>query len=273
MFPLMDKNTRIELASGNEIPIIGFGTWLLTNDAQQSVENALALGYRLIDTSGDYGTQPAVGAAIRSSGLRRDDLFVVTKVEENEDSYEASRRNLDELAMDYVDLMLIHRPPREGAGEHLWAGLIRAKEEGLARDIGVSSYSTELMSRLFDGSGETPAVNQIEWSPFGWSADMLDFCNNEHIVIQAYSPLTHANRLDDDRLSTIARSYDRSPAQIMLRWDLQRGVVPIPKANQAEHRSENLDVFDFELSDLDMAELDRLNTQSSSLGDGRIIYA
>src|SRR4051812_24383605 len=239
----MHNQNKVRLHTGREMPVLGLGTWQLTLDTQGAVEHALEAGYRMVDTSGDYGTQPGVGAAIRGGSVARDEIFLVTKVEETDDAYEASQRNLDELGLDYVDLMLIHRPPERGAGEDLWAGLLRARAEGLARDIGVSSYSTNLMSRLFDGSGEMPAVNQIEWTPFGWSRDMLDFCNNEGIAIMAYSPLTRGDRLQDDRLEEMALSYDKTPAQLLLGWDLQRGVVPIPKANKTEHQRQNLEVF------------------------------
>ena len=241
------------------MPLIGLGTWQLKADTAGAVERALAMGYRMIDTSGDYGTQPGVGEGIRSSGVPRAEIFLVTKVEEYDDAYEATKKNLDELKLDYADLMLIHRPPPHGAGEDLWAGLIRARNEGLTRDIGVSNYSIDQMKRLYDGSGEVPAVNQIEWTPFGWSPEMLDFCSTEHIVIQAYSPLTQADRLDDATLREIAAGYNKAPAQVLIRWNLQRGVVPIPKANHADHQAENLDVFDFELADDDLTRLDALN--------------
>jgi diketogulonate reductase-like aldo/keto reductase len=268
----MDRNTSIKLHSSREIPVLGLGTWLLNVDPAGTIEQALQMGYRQIDTSGDYGTQPGVGEGIRRSGISRDEIYVVTKVEEDDDAYEASGRNLDELGLDNVDLMLIHRPPRLGAGEELWAGLIRARADGLARDIGVSNYSIEQMKRLYDGSGERPAVNQIEWTPFGWSPEMLDFCGTEHIIIQAYSPLTRANRLDDPTLREVASGYGKTPAQVLLRWSLQHGVIPIPKANKREHLEENLDVFDFQLSDADMARLDELNELASSLGR-RVQYA
>lgn len=268
----MEMNSKLKLRSGHQMPVTGLGTWQMALAAAWTIEYAFELGYRMVDTSGDYGTQPAVGEAIATSNLPRDELFVVTKVEETDDAYEASKRNLDELGLDYVDLMLIHRPPPDGAGEHLWAGLLRAKSEGLARDIGVSNYSIEQMSRLYDGSGEVPAVNQVEWTPFGWSPEMLDFCNNEGIAVMAYSPLTRANRLDDDRLVDIADEYLKTPAQLLLRWNLQHGVVPIPKANVREHLQENLDIFGFEISDDDMDELNNLNMLASSHSD-RVPYA
>jgi 2,5-diketo-D-gluconate reductase A len=268
----MDTRTTIRLHSGRQIPIIGLGTWQLTRDTAGAVEHALALGYRMIDTSGDYGTQPGVGEGIRRSGLPRDEIYLVTKVEEYDDAYEATKRNLDELRLDYADLMLIHRPPRRGAGEELWAGLLRARAEALVRDIGVSNYTIDQMKRLYDGSGERPALNQVEWTPFGWSREMLDFCGTEHIVIQAYSPLTRATRLDDETLRQVAETYEKTPAQILLRWNLQHGVVPIPKANDPGHREENFAVFDFEIADDDMTVLDGLNQLESSLAD-RVQYA
>jgi 2,5-diketo-D-gluconate reductase A len=147
---------------------------------------------------------------------------------------------------------------------------MRAKADGLTRDIGVSNYPIELIDQLIDATGEVPVVNQIEWSPFGHSDDMLRYAKEKNIVIQAYSPLTRAKRLDEDELEDIAESYGKTPAQIMIRWNLQRGTVPIPKANHIDHLKEDIDVFDFEISQADMATLDRLNEHYSSLG--RLAY-
>jgi 2,5-diketo-D-gluconate reductase A len=262
----MDANTTLRLNTGRDMPVFGLGTWQLTNDTAGTIEEALRLGYRMIDTSGDYGTQPGVGDGLRRSGVPRDEVYVTTKVEEHDDAYEATRRNLDELGLEYVELMLIHRPPPRGVGEALWDGLLRAREEGLTRDIGVSNYSVDQMSRLAAASGEMPAVNQIEWSTFGWSREMLDYCRQRQVAIQAYSPLTRARRLDDPRLMAICAEYDMTPAQVLLRWGLQLGVAPIPKANRRDHLAENLDAFERELSDRHMAHLGELNEQSSALG-------
>jgi 2,5-diketo-D-gluconate reductase A len=190
----------------------------------------------------------------------------VTKVEEDEDSYEATRRNLDELRLEHADLVLIHRPPPTRGGRALWEGLIHARNEGLARDIGVSNYSIDQIEALVDASGERPAVNQIEWSPFGWSHEMLDYCTERGIVIQAYSPLTRAERLADERLEEIAGAYAKTAAQLLLRWSIQLGAVPLPKANRHDHLVENLDVFDFEIGDEHMDELTALNERHSALG-------
>lgn len=262
----MELNDRIALNSGNAMPVIGLGTWQLTDDTAGAVAAALALGYPMIDTSGDYGTQSGIGEAIRRSGAARADFYLVTKVEETDDAYAATRTNLGELGLDFADLMLIHRPPPEDPGEALWRGLIRARDDGLARDIGVSNYSAALIDALIDATGVVPAVNQIEWSPFGHSEAMASYCGGRGIVIQAYSPLTRTRRLDDATLAAIAGKYDKTPAQLLIRWNLERGTVPIPKANRRSHLEENIDVFDFELSAADMAALDDLNERYSSLG-------
>jgi len=262
----MDPQSTVTLHTGSRMPVLGLGTWELTNDTAGTVEAALRLGYRMIDTSGDYGTQVGIGEAIKHSGLERERLYLVTKVEETDNAYEATRRNLDELQLTYADLMLIHRPPNTGAGGELWHELMRAKKEGLARDIGVSNYSLKLIEALIDATGETPTVHQIEWSPFGNSEDMLKYCQQHKIIIQAYSPLTRTKRLDDEGLRAIASKYNKTPAQVLIRWNLQRGTVPLPKANQREHLKENINVFDFEISTDDMSSINSANERYSSLG-------
>lgn len=262
----MDRRHMIPLRTGRRMPALALGTWELTRDTAGTVEKALKLGYRMIDTSGDYGTQPGIREGFGRSGTARDDIYVVTKVEENEDAYEATARNVGELGLDHADLILLHRPPQDGAGEDLWRGLIRARGEGLTRDIGVSNYSIDQIEALIDSTGEIPAVNQIEWSPFGWAPEMLEHCRKRNIVIQAYSPLTRSRRLGDDRLRKIAADYGKTPAQILIRWNLQLGVIPLPKANSPDHLEENLRVFDFEIGETHMAELNALNEQWSSLG-------
>lgn len=262
----MDKRSTMQLHTGNSIPVMGLGTWQLTDDTADTIAYALELGYPMIDTSSDYGTQAGVGVGIKKSGIRRKDVYVVTKVEETDDAYERAQSNLDELQLDYVDLLLIHRPPPKGAGEELWEGLIRAKDEGFTRDIGVSNYPVELMQKLIAFSDEVPVINQIEWSPFGYSDEMVKYCKDNNIIIQAYSPLTRGKRLNDPALQQSAAKHDKSPAQVLLRWNLERGSIPIPKANQKKHLEENINVFDFELSKEDIQLLSNLNEQFSSLG-------
>jgi 2,5-diketo-D-gluconate reductase A len=264
---IFGPDSRFILPSGNQMPLLGFGTWELRHHTEDVVATALEAGYRLIDTSGDYHTQQGIGAALRSTGFARESVFLVTKIEETEDAYDAVRRNLAELRTDYADLILIHRPPEDGVGENLWRGLRRAKFEGLARDIGVSNYSIEQIEELVYRTGEMPAVNQIEWSPFGHSPRMLDFCRDNDIVIQGWSPLTRASRLNDDKVAQMAARYGRTPAQLLLRWSLQTGVVPLPKANSMHHLRENLGAFEFEITPQDMLRLRALNQHYSALGN------
>lgn len=256
----------VKLLTGRTIPSIGLGTWELTDDTESVIETALRLGYPMIDTSGDYGTQPDIGEGIKKSGTARENIYIITKVEETGDSYAGIVGNLKELQMEYVDLALIHRPPREGAGEDLWRGLIRAREEGLTKDIGVSNYSEDEIQTLFEATKVMPVVNQIEWSPFGWSQQMLDFCHDNNIIIQGYSPLTRGERLGEQPLTEISSHYDKTPAQIILRWAQQLGVVPIVKAGQLPHLQEDIEL-DFSLSDEDVIKLCSLNETYSALGD------
>ncbi len=261
----MDLDSTATLNSGNKMPLLGLGTWRLNDRTADTIEAALKMGYRMIDTSGDYGTQPGIGQGLKQSGVRRDSYYLVTKVEEDDDAYGATKENLHQLDLGYTDLMLIHRPPREGVGEVLWQGLQKARDEGLTKDIGVSNYSVDQLKELADKSGETPAVNQIEWSPFGYSQQMLDYCKQNEIIIQAYSPLTRGERLDDETLGDIAQKHEMAPPLVILRWCLQIGVVPLVKANQPDHMRQNLRVFEFELDDDDMKRLNGLNEEFSSL--------
>lgn len=262
----MDKDSTIQLHTQNEMPVMGLGTWQLKSDIADTILYAIELGYRLIDTSSDYGTQGGLGEAIKNTAIDRDKLYITTKVEETDDSYKRTKSNLKELGLEYVDLMLIHRPPLIGAGMRLWEGLIRARNEGLARDIGVSNYSTALIDKLIKKTNEVPSVNQIEWSPFGHSQKMRDYCFEKGIVIQAYSPLTRTKRLGDETLNAVAEKYGKSPAQILIRWNFQSKTVPIPKANRKQHLEETLNVFDFEINEEDMASLNALNEHYSCLG-------
>jgi diketogulonate reductase-like aldo/keto reductase len=254
------------LPSGNRMPLMGLGTWELTVRTVDTICNALELGFRMIDTAPDYHTQRGVGDAIRACGFERESVYVVTRIESDEDGYAAVQKGLAQLRLDYVDLGLIHEPPGHGAGEKAWQGLRRAKREGLVRDIGVSSFSIEAIEELVYRTGEMPAVNQVEWSPFGHSPRMLDFCRENEIIIQSSSPLTHGRRLADDKMGPMAARYGKTPAQLLLRWNLQLGVVPLPKANHVQHQRENLNVFDFEILPQDMARLNALNEHFSARG-------
>jgi 2,5-diketo-D-gluconate reductase A len=262
----MDASTRITVGGGRTMPVMGLGTWRLVNDTAETVADAVAAGYRLIDTASDYGSQPGIGAALQRVDVPREDLFVVTKIEETDEPVQGLVRDLSELGLGYADLTLIHRPPEEGAGVQLWDGLIRAQGEGLVRDIGVSNYPAALVDRLAEETGVMPAVNQVEWTPFGHDRGLRDHHRAAGIVLMAWSPLTRGERLGDGVLRDIARRHGKTPAQVLIRWNLQAGVVPIPKANRLDHCRENLDVLDFALDEAEIARLDALNAHWSALG-------
>ena len=257
--------STLSLRNGARMPVLGMGTWMLTSHTAEAVQHGFELGYRMVDTSADYHTQSGIGRAMLRSDVPREALFVSMKVEENEDGYEATLKNLKELKLAYADLVLIHRAPKTSVGEKVWRGLMQARDEGLTRNIGVCSYKIAQIQALADQTGEWPAVHQIEWSPFGHSLDMLNFCRAHDIVVQAYSPLTRGKRLKDERLAGIAMKYGKTPAQVILRWDLQHGVAPLPKAYREDHQRQNIALFDFELDPQDMAALDGLNERFSAL--------
>lgn len=264
---MADLSTEsVALHTGAVMPALGLGTWQLTGgDARTGIEHALELGYRLVDTADDYFNQAEVGAAIRASPLDRDQVFLTSKVEEDEDAYEGTEARLRDLGEDYLDLCLIHRPPPDGAGEDLWEGLLEARSDGLIRDAGVSNYTAEQVDRICEETGEPPTVNQLEWTPFGHSAELLAHHRELGVVVQAYSPLTRARRLGDAVVGEIASAHGRSPAQVLLRWALQLGTPPVPKAASAAHREENAAVFDFELDAAEMEQISALDEGWSSL--------
>lgn len=262
----MDITSNVTLRTGRQMPVIGLGTWELTHDTADVIKRALDNGYRMIDTSGDYGTQPGIAKGLKQSGRDRRDYYIVTKIEEDDNAYQAAKHNLKELGLEYADLMLIHRPPEDGVGVDLWHGLLRARDEGLIIDAGVSNYSVDQIQALIDSTGEVPVVNQIEWSPFGHSREMLGYCQENDIIIQAYSPLTRGEKIHDDILEEIADHYGKTPAQILVRWNLEIGTVPLPKANQIDHLEDDIDVFDFRLTSRDIERLSSLNRAYSALG-------
>ena len=248
------------------MPVLGLGTWELTDDTAGTVEEALRLGYRLLDTACDYGSQQGIGEALQRTDVPREQIFLVTKLEEDDDPQEAMRRDLGELGVDYADLTLLHRPPPEGAGEHLWEQLLQIREQGLACDVGVSNYGVDELEELAAATGEIPVVNQVEWTPFGWSPELLEYCREREIALQGYSPLTRAERLGDERLVELAEVCGGTPAQLLLRWALEQRVVPLPKANRREHLVENLGAFELALGERQLEELAELNEHYSALG-------
>jgi diketogulonate reductase-like aldo/keto reductase len=261
----LNEENRYILASGNRMPLLGLGTAQLRHRMLDVLSEAFGAGYRMVDTADEYHTQRGVGDALRRNDVDRSGVFVITRVTGSADTFAAAAKNIGDLKIDYVDLLLL-----DNAGKDIevgaWQGLRRARREGLARDIGVSNCSIDQIEDLVYRTGEMPAVNQIEWSPFGHSPRMLDFCRENEILIQASRPLTRGQRLNDDKVAGMAARYGKTAAQLLIRWNLQQGVVPLPKANHVQHLRENKEVFDFEISTTDMAKLNGLNQHYSAAG-------
>lgn len=249
-----------------EIPQLGFGVFQVPpRETQQAVEAALAVGYRHVDTAAAYRNEAGVGAAIAAAGLARDEVFVTTKLWNSEQGYDstlaACERSLEALDSDHFDLYLIHWPmPTEDRYLETWRAFERIKAEGKSRSIGVSNFRVEDLERLRAEAEELPTVNQIELHPRLQQAELRAWHVEHAIATEAWSPLAQGELLDDDTIATIAAHHQRSPAQVILRWHVQVGNVVIPKSVTPERVRENFEVFDFELSEDDMAAIARLDT-------------
>jgi diketogulonate reductase-like aldo/keto reductase len=250
------------LSSGNEIPLLGFGVWQVP-DGQECVDAvtwALEAGYRHVDTAQAYGNEKSVGRALSESGLPREEVFVTTKFyprSKSKDPEAEAERSLERLGLDYVDLYIIHWP--EGGPTWAWDGMQRAHEQGYARSIGVSNFSVAEIDELRAAADVPPSVNQVQFSPFEFRRGLWEACEERDVVIEAYSPLGTGRHLGDDEVGKIAERLGRTPAQVLVRWALQRDLVVLPKSTHRERIEENAQVFDFSLTDEDMAALDALD--------------
>lgn len=255
-----------------KIPMIGLGTYLNDNGRQaiDSILYALEIGYRHIDTAAMYENEKEVGIAVRKSGISREEIFVTTKLWNSDHGYDntikAFQRSLERLGLDYVDLYLIHWPV-ENLRLESWRALERLYSDGLCKAIGVSNYMERHVDEILNNFSIVPAVNQVEFSPFLYLKELQNYCESKGIALESYSPLTKGYRLNEPRLIEIARRYDKSTSQILIRWCLQKGVIVIPKASQKEHIKENADIFDFEISEADMLALNNLNENYRSTWD------
>ncbi|KUI32174.1 2,5-diketo-D-gluconic acid reductase [Mycobacterium sp. IS-1742] len=255
----------VSLNDGHSIPAVGLGVGELSEaEAERSVAAALEAGYRLIDTAAVYGNEAAVGRAVKASGIPREEIFVTTKLAVADQGFgssqDAARASLERLGLDYVDLYLIHWP----AGDHgkyvdSWGGLMKLKQDGVTRSIGVCNFNAEHLSNIIDLSFFTPAINQIELHPLLNQAELREVNAGYGIVTEAYGPLGVGRLLDHATVTGIAGAHDRTPAQVLLRWSIQLGNVVISRSADPERVKSNLEVFDFELTDDEMAALDGLD--------------
>ncbi len=246
--------------SGGRMPLLGLGTWQIKGqEAVAATAAALESGYRHIDTATMYRNEGEVGQALQDSDVAREDVFVTTKCPPDLAGQELDtlRKSLDLLGTDHVDLWLIHAPAKNNASLDMWRAFIEARESGLARDIGVSNFGVELIDEITSATGSAPAVNQIEWSPLLFDAKVLEDHRARGVALEGYSAL-RGGTLDNPTIVRVAESMGRTPAQVIIRWHLQHGVVVIPKSRNAERIRTNADVADFELSAEDMAALNGL---------------
>ncbi|ROQ38629.1 2,5-diketo-D-gluconate reductase A [Frondihabitans sp. PhB188] len=261
-----DVVPRIRLNDGNSIPQLGLGVYKVDDDtAERTVATALDAGYRHLDTAEYYANEAGVGRALAASGLPRDDVYVTTKVWNDQQGFDSTLhsfdRSLDKLGVDFVDLYLIHWPaPRQDLYVETYRALERIREEGRARSIGVSNFQVHHLERLLGETDVVPVLNQIEVQPWLQQTELRAFGDARHIATEAWSPLARGRILDEPLLTGLAEKHGVSTAQLVIRWHLQSGLVVIPKSVTPSRIAENLDVFGFELSDDEMATIAGLDS-------------
>jgi diketogulonate reductase-like aldo/keto reductase len=253
------------LADGQQMPRLALGVWQVPNgrECETVVRWALELGYRHIDTAQAYGNEESVGRALRDSGLPREQVFLTTKFyPARNDPVAEAEGSLERLGVDYLDLYIIHWP--RGGPTWAWPGMQQARERGFARSIGVSNYGLQELDEVLAIAGSRPVVNQVQFSPFEYRRRLLEGCLEREVALEAYSPLGTGSHLADREVAAIAQRSRRTPAQVLLRWGLQRGAAVLPKSTHRERIAENSEIFDFELSDEQMRALDALDRTGST---------
>lgn len=262
----MTLSKNIELNNGTNIPRLGLGVWQISNsEVPQVVKWAIESGYRHIDTAKIYKNEIGVGKGIKESGIKRTDLFVTSKlwITDIMNPQKGLDDSLKRLNMDYMDLYLIHWP--FPFWKNIWKQLEKSYKEGKTKAIGVSNFSVKQLKSLKEMNGIIPAVVQVEISPYFYKKELIDYCHLEGITVEAYSPLTRNSRLNEQVIVEMAKTYKKTPAQIMIRWGLQHKLVVLPKSASKEHIESNINVFNFEIFPDDMNKLDSLNENYSAL--------
>ncbi|MDB5622607.1 MAG: 2,5-diketo-D-gluconic acid reductase [Devosia sp.] len=262
----------IKLNDGNSIPQLGFGVWQVPNDeVTDAVAEAIQAGYRSIDTAQGYGNEEGVGRAIRQSGLKREELFITSKLRTKDQPYEQALKSfegtMERLGLDYLDLFLIHWPvPAQDKYGEAWKAFVKLQQDGRIRSIGVSNFLPEHLERIIGETGVTPAVNQIELHPEFQQRDVRELHREHNIAIESYSPLGSGAALKNPTIGEIAQKHGKSPAQAILRWHIQEGFIVIPKSTHAERIRANINVFDFELDAEDLERIARLDRPDGKIG-------
>lgn len=260
---------KVKLNNGVEMPVLGFGVFQIQdqNECEQAVYDAIMAGYRLIDTAASYLNEEAVGRAIKRSGVAREDLFITTKLWVQDTGYASTKKafnkSLDRLQLDYLDLYLIHQPFGDVHGS--WRAMEELYKEGKVRAIGVSNFQPDRLIDLIIHNEVVPAVNQVETHPFCQQLESHDFMKENGVQIESWGPFAEGknNMFENEVLASIAEKYNKSVAQVILRWLTQRGVVAIPKSVRKERILENFDIFNFELNKEDIASITELDTKQS----------
>lgn len=249
-------NNSTKLNNGISMPLLGLGVYdMYKAEAERAVEDALAIGYRLIDTASMYENELEIGNAIRNAGLDRKDIFLTTKLNNTDHGYDQALNAFDDslkkLGQDYVDLYLIHWPIKDGRAAS-WKALEKLYADKRVKAIGVANYNIALLEELKLTANIVPSVNQIEFSPWLFQEDLLAYCKEAGIQVQSYSPITRGLKFSDDRLVLLCNKYNRTPAQIVLNWHLQHGISTIPKSSKKERLIENFEATSFTLSNEDV---------------------
>ena len=248
------------LADGTRIPVLGLGVWQVPDGAEceRAVRWALEAGYRHIDTAQAYGNEGSVGQALRDGGIPREEVFITTKFHPaRRDPVAEIERSLRRLGVDQVDLYIIHWP--QNGPTWAWPGMEAARERGYTRSIGVSNFSAGQLERVVAIAATPPVINQVQFSPFEYRRSLLEACIARNAAVEAYSPLGTGRHLSDPTVARVAQDVGRTAAQVLLRWCLQRGTIVLPKSTHRERIEQNAQIFDFSLSDDDMATLDALD--------------
>lgn len=254
----------LKLKDQNEIPIVGFGTWKLKGKkARKSVEKALDVGYRHIDTADFYRNHKEVGKAVKSSGIPREEIFITTKVWKSDlhkqDVIDAGHRFLDELDTEYIDLLLVHWPNPSIPISETLEGFEALKSEGVIKSIGVSNFYERLLLEVLD-TGVQVTNNQIEYHPKKNQQELKDFCDKNSITVTAYSPLNQGRALRLPTVKRLAEKYNKTSAQIILRWLIQKEIIVIPQSSNPDHIESNFKIFDWDLSSKDMQQMDNISS-------------
>lgn len=260
-----EKNYQVytTLNNGAEMPLVGLGAWdMYGREAEQAVLDALEIGYRLIDTATLYNNEKEIGNAIRQSAIARNDLFVTTKVPNNKQGYDSTLKAFDAsmktMNIDYIDLYLVHWPIKRKR-EDTWKALEYLYNNKQVKAIGVANYLMPFLKELEMYSSVTPVVDQMEFTPWLYLKDELQYCKQHNIQLQSYSPLTRGQKFNDKRLIQLCNKYNKTPAQIILRWNIEHEISTIPKSSNKKRLQENFDIFDFSLSKDDVELMDGFN--------------